>query len=93
MDNTAFREQIRDEFKYFLEHVARSLRANGNKFNLGDTSVNSYLSYISESKLFDYAPEKWSHIESIYDITNPEEIKAIADELLVDEEFKKKRFK
>ena len=90
MDKTSTREQIRDEFKYFLANVARSGRANGNNFNLGDTSVSSYLSYISESKLFDYAPEKWSHIESIFDVTNPKEIKTIADELLVDEEFKKR---
>ena len=38
-------------------------------------------------KLFDYAPQKWTKIKSIYDITDIEEIEKVAKKLLSDPDF------
>ena len=84
MDN---RERIKAEFKYYLANVARSARRTSDGFNLGRTAVDSFLSFIEADRLFDYAPEKWNHIKSMYDITKPDEVKQIADDLLNDKAF------
>ena len=84
MDN---REKIKAEFKYYLANVARSARRTSDGFNLGRTAVDSFLSFIEADRLFDYAPEKWSNIKSMYDITTPDEVKQIADGLLNDKAF------
>ena len=81
------RNIIKTEFKYYLANVARSARRTSEGFNLGRTAVDSFLSFIETDKLFDYAPEKWKHIESMYDITTPTEVKQIADVLLNDKTF------
>ena len=81
------RDIIKSEFKYFLANVARSARRTSEGFNLGKTAVDSFVSFLETNKLFDYNPEKWSHIESMYDITNPEKVKQIADDLLNDKSF------
>lgn len=81
------RNIIKSEFKYYLANVARSARRTSEGFNLGRTAVDSFLSFIEADKLFDYAPEKWKHIDSIYDITIPAEVKQIADALLNDKTF------
>ena len=78
---------IKSEFKYYLANVARSARRTSDGFNLGRTAVDSFMSFLEANKLFDYNPGKWSHIESMYDITSPEEVKQIATELLSDEAF------
>ena len=87
MDKNSSRELIKSEFKYYLSNVARSSRRTSKGFNLGKTSVDSYLIYIEPRKLFDYNLEKWKHIESMYDFTDPDEVKKIADELLNDNDF------
>lgn len=84
MDN---RDRIKAEFKYYLANVARSARRTSDGFNLGRTAVDSFLSFIEADRLFDYAPEKWGHIKSMYDITIPDEVKQIADNLLNDKAF------
>ena len=81
------RDIIKSEFKYFLANVARSARRTSEGFNLGKTAVDSFMSFLEVNRLFDYNPEKWSHIESMYDITNPEKVKQIADDLLNDKAF------
>ena len=81
------RDIIKSEFKYYLANVARSSRRTSEGFNLGRTAVDSFLSFLEPSKLFDYNPEKWGHIASLYDITDPVEIKQIADDLLGDKSF------
>lgn len=81
------RDIIKSEFKYFLANVARSARRTSEGFNLGKTAVDSFMSFLEANRLFDYNPEKWSHIESMYDITDPEEVKQIADDLLNDKAF------
>ena len=82
-----YRDIIKSEFKYYLANVARSARRTSEGFNLGRTAVDSFMSFLEANKLFDYNPEKWSHIESMYDITNPEKVKQIADDLLNDKSF------
>lgn len=81
------RDIIKSEFKYYLANVARSARRTNDGFNLGKTAVDSFLSFLEANRLFDYNPERWSHIESMYDITNPEKVKQIADNLLNDKAF------
>ena len=81
------RDIIKSEFKYYLANVARSSRRTSEGFNLGRTAVDSFLSFLEPSKLFDYNPGKWGHIESLYDITDPVEIKKITDDLLGDKSF------
>jgi hypothetical protein len=81
------RDIIKSEFKYYLANVARSARRTSEGFNLGKTAVDSFMSFIEANRLFDYNPEKWSHIESMYDITNPEKVKQVADDLLNDNAF------
>lgn len=81
------RELIKSEFKYYLAHIARSARRTSEGFNLGKTAVDSFLAFIEPQKLFDYDADKWKHIVSMYDITDCDEVKSIADELLNDEKF------
>lgn len=81
------RDIIKSEFKYYLTNVARSARRTSDGFNLGNSAVSSFLTFIEPKKLFDYAPERWQHIESMYDITEPEEVKKITNELLNDKSF------
>lgn len=88
MDNVnTRRETIKAEFRYYLSNVARSARRTGDGFNLGRTAVDSFLSFLETENLFDYAPEKWKHIKSMYDVINPEEVKQIANALLEDTAF------
>lgn len=81
------RDLIKSEFKYYLSYIARSARRTSEGFNLGKTAVDSFLSFIEPEKLFDYNPDKWKHIMSMYDITDCNEVKSIADELLNDDKF------
>lgn len=81
------RDIIKSEFKYYLANVARSARRTSEGFNLGKTAVDSFMSFLEANRLFDYNPEKWGHIESMYDITNPEKVKQVADDLLNDNAF------
>lgn len=81
------RDIVKSEFKYYLANVARSSRRTSEGFNLGRTAVDSFMSFLEPDRLFDYNPEKWGHITSLYDITDPVEIKQIADDLLSDQSF------
>lgn len=83
------RDIVKSEFKYYLANVARSSRRTSEGFNLGKTAVDSFLSFLEPDRLFDYNPEKWNHIVSLYDITDPVLIKQIADDLLSDQSFLK----
>lgn len=83
------RDIVKSEFKYYLANVARTARRTSEGFNLGRTAVDSFLSFLEPDKLFDYNPEKWGHIESLYDITDPVLIKQIANDLLSDQSFLK----
>ena len=87
MDKKEIRQTIRDEFEYYLSNVAKSSRITAKGYNLQSTAVGSYLSFIETDKLFDYNPSKWSHIESMYDITEPEEVDSIVQSLLADPAF------
>ena len=81
------RENIKRQFTYYLSNVARSARRTSEGYNLQPTAVQSFLSFLETDKLFDYAPEKWQHIKSMYDITNPEKVEEITNSLLNDSEF------
>lgn len=68
------RESIKRQFTYYLSNIARSARRTSEGYNLQPTAVQSFLTFLETDKLFDYAPEKWQHIKSMYDITNPEKV-------------------
>lgn len=84
---------IRADFRYFLSECVKSSRNTNNILGtLGDTAVASYLSMLDKRsdgtiELFDYNPERWSHIHSIYQITDPKEAEQIYEELLNDPGF------
>ena len=81
------REEIKEEFTFYLSNIAKSSRRTENGYNLGLTAVRSYLSFIDVDKLFDYNREKWSYIESMYDITDYDKVSRIVDDLLNDNQF------
>lgn len=83
------RQRIKEEFTYYLSNIARSSRRTNKGFNLQPTAVQSFLAFLEVDRLFDYKPEIWKHIKSMYDITVPYEVENIADTLLNDEEFAK----
>lgn len=83
------RHRIKEEFTYYLSNIARSSRRTDKGFNLQPTAVQSFLAFLEVDKLFDYNPEIWKHIKSMYDITVPNEVENIANTLLNDEEFTK----
>ncbi len=63
------RKEIKEEFTFYLTHVAKSARRTEKGYNLQPTAVQSFLSFLDVNRLFDYNPEKWKDIECIYDIT------------------------
>lgn len=83
------RQRIKEEFTYYLSNIARSSRRTDKGFNLQSTAVQSFLAFLEVDRLFDYNPEIWKHIKSMYDITVPNEVENIANTLLNDEEFTK----
>ena len=83
------KQRIKEEFTYYLSNIARSSRRTDKGFNLQPTAVQSFLAFLEVDRLFDYKPEIWKHIKSMYDITVPNEVENIADTLLNDEEFAK----
>ena len=83
------RQRIKEEFTYYLSNIARSSRRTDKGFNLQPTAVQSFLAFLEVDRLFDYNPEIWKHIKSMYDITVPNEVENIVDTLLNDEEFTK----
>lgn len=83
MENlTEKRQEVKDNFKRYLGCVAVS---NTTGQNL-DSAVNNYCSHL-ESKIFDYSPNEWKHIKSLYDIVDYQEIKKIQEKLLSSKEF------
>ena len=84
------RKKIKEEFTYYLSNIVRSSRKTEKGFNLQPTAVQSFLAFLEVDILFDYNPEIWKHIKSMYDITVPNEVENIADTLLDDEEFTKR---
>lgn len=75
------RQKIKEEFTYYLSNVAKSSRRTDNGINLKPNAIQSYLSFLEVDKLFDYNPKIWKHIDSLYDITDPNEVENIADTL------------
>ena len=81
------REKIKEEFRFYLSRIARSSRVTDGDFYLSSNAINSYLSFIEVEKLFDYAPDKWTDIKSMYDITDVVQVEKIAKRLLNDPDF------
>lgn len=88
--NSIEEENIQEEFRYYLSNCVKSTKIVNGVYTLGESAVNSYISFLKPLKLFDYNPSKWTHIASMYDITDPERVDAILQELLADPDFQKK---
>lgn len=81
---------IKEQFRAYLSNCVQTKRQTGKSFIIGKTAVDSYVSFAEVDKLFDYAPEKWQKITSIYDITSSKEILDIIEVLSNDDRFKAK---
>ena len=81
---------IKEQFRAYLANCVQTRRQTGKSFIIGKTTVDSYVSFAEVDKLFDYAPEKWQKISSIYDITSSKEILDIIEVLSNDDGFKAK---
>ncbi len=78
-------------FREYLSNCVQARRTtDDSSFIIGRTTVDSYVNHAEVDKLFDYAPEKWSHISSIYDIESSAKILDIIKELTDDKDFRKK---
>ena len=84
---------IREEFSYFLSSCVKSNRTTNNSLGtFGSSAVGSYLSMLDKREdgtilLFDYNPEKWKHVQNVYEITDPTHAEEIYNQLLSDSEF------
>lgn len=84
---------IRNDFEYYLANCVKSSRNTNNIYGtLGNSAVQSYLSMLDKREdgsieLFDYNPTKWSHIKDLYQITEPNNVEHIFNELLKDQGF------
>lgn len=89
---------IREGFSYFLSSCVKSSRTTNNSLGTyGSSAVGSYLSMLDKREdgtilLFDYNPEKWKHIQDVYQITNPTQAEEIYNQLLQDSEFVSRNF-
>ena len=81
---------IKEQFRTYLANCVQTRRQTGQSFIIGRTTVDSYVSFVEVDKLFDYSPEKWKHISSIFDITSSKEILDIIEDLSNDDSFKEK---
>ena len=77
------REEIEKEFQSYLENVISKKSGN----HLTSTAISSYMIFTDVSKLFDYNPEKWKHVESLFDITSLDEFSKILREVRMDRDF------
>lgn len=81
---------IKEQFRTYLSNCVQTRRQTGKSFIIGRTAVDSYVSFVETDKLFDYAPDEWRDIDSIFDITSSEKILQIIEKLFSDERFKAK---
>ena len=84
------KNRIKEEFRNYLSNCVQTRRQVGKDFIIGRTTVDSYVSYAEIDKLFDYAPQKWEQLSSIYNITSSNKIYEIIETLSADDDFKKK---
>lgn len=84
-------ENVKQMFAFFLERCCKtSHRTDKNPLYLSGNAPVSYMSFLEPEKLFDYHPHKWSHIRSLYEITNHHEAEKIFTQLLADSDFVKR---
>lgn len=84
-------ENVKRQFAFFLERCCKtSHRTDRNPLYLSGNAPVSYISFLEPDKLFDYNPQKWSHIRSMYEITNHHEVEKIFTQLLADPDFMKR---
>ena len=70
---------IKEQFRTYLSNCVQTRRQTGKSFIIGRTAVDSYVSFVEADKLFDYNPDEWRDIDSIFDITSSEKILQIIE--------------
>lgn len=87
-DDNLSPENVKRMFEYYLVKCCKtSHRTDQNPLYLSGNAPGSYMSFLQPDRLFDYNPAKWSHINSIYEITDPREAESIFTQLIADPAF------
>lgn len=72
----------------FYDYFCNCVRATGKCVLVQPSSVKQYIKNLEPSVLFEYNLERWKEIESIFDITDKEQLISIYDELMESRDFK-----
>ena len=86
-NNQEMNTSIKEQFRAYLSNCVQTRRQTGTSFIISKTTVDSYVSFAETDKLFDYDPNQWSDISSIYEIVSSKRIKDIIERLFNDGQF------
>lgn len=78
----------KDRFLKYLQTCVKSTRATeSNPLLLGGNAPKDYARFLEPDRLFDYNPNKWAHIGSMYEINDYNKALEVFNELIADEAF------
>ena len=78
----------KERFLKYLQTCVKSTRATeNNPLLLGGNAPKDYVRFLESDRLFDYNPNKWAHIGSMYDINDYNKAFEIFNELIADKAF------
>lgn len=78
----------KERFLKYLQTCVKSTRATeSNPLFLGGNAPKDYVRFLESDRLFDYNPNKWVHVGSIYDINDYEKALEVFNDLIADEDF------
>ncbi len=78
----------KERFLKYLQTCVKSARVTEkNPLLLGGNAPKDYARFLEPDRLFDYNPNKWSHIGSMYDINDYSKALEIFNELIADKDF------
>lgn len=81
----------KERFLKYLQTCVKSTRVTeANPLLLGGNAPKDYVRFLESDRLFDYNPEKWTNVSSMYDINDYEKALAIFNLLITDEDFLKR---
>lgn len=84
------KELLKEQFRTYLSNCVQSRRQSEDTFILKKSTVDSYVSFVEVDKLFDYAPEEWDNISSIFEVSSSIDIMNIYEKLNADDRFRKR---
>ena len=81
----------KERFLEYLKTCVKSTRATeSNPLLLGGNAPKDYVRFLESDRLFDYNPDKWKHVGSMYDINEYNKALSIFNELISDNDFIKR---